>query len=583
MKRKTLEKITNGKYYVNDDGCILTERGKKICNFWIKKLTFNRNLEKNVSFTVDLKFADEIASATIPLCYYYEPLNWLAYGFDIEQLEICCSPRDFEATITEIMLAIRVAEESNNEECHIGWDFAEVNPNTLYSISESSFGIVDNPSEEITVELRTKPKDYVLEYSALVNENVSIPLISYMLLSLLNSFDLLGENIYPNFFASVTGGKNASARKKTALFFTNLFKRRADLRSNYTDLFHFQPNDSAADLRFKAEYQKDCVLIASEPDKRRCNFLANHIYAITAKDGFISVDEERPVRSSCLITSPSVTDIPFETFNIALPEDFDIESMVTVYFNLNDPIQQTDDRLTETIYYFINQLIRKRVDNRFYVNDAYKQFDSEFRKKSVDDSFSEKAIEVSSLLCFAYRLFIDNFYEDADKMLLIKLRLKFQKYKEIICRIAKNSYPKKNYVTDTNLETAKELCIALDNYFEKKTHHIYARMLGAENAPVDPCKLWYDEECFYISASEIADILKIQGSRHKISKKTKIALAEMGLIKTYQKADGAVFEYSVHIQKPLFGQAKTQRRYIAFQRENCRKLKLFTNLESLCK
>ena len=212
MKPRTLEKITNGKYYVNNDGCIFTERGKKICNFWIKKLTFNRNLEKNVSFTVDLKFADEIASATIPLCYYYEPLKWLAYGFDIEQLEICCSTHDFEAAIIEIMTAIRVAGKNGNKECRIGWDFAEVNPNTKHLVSKSAFGVIDNPNEEITVEPRTKPKDFVLEYSALVNENVSIPLISYMLLSLLNSFDLLGENIYPNFFVSVTGGKNASTR-----------------------------------------------------------------------------------------------------------------------------------------------------------------------------------------------------------------------------------------------------------------------------------------------------------------------------------------------------------------------------------
>ena len=59
MKKETLCKISNEKYYVDEySNTYKNETKTKLCNFWVKHLIINQQCGKDVSFTITLKTKD---------------------------------------------------------------------------------------------------------------------------------------------------------------------------------------------------------------------------------------------------------------------------------------------------------------------------------------------------------------------------------------------------------------------------------------------------------------------------------------------------------------------------------------------
>lgn len=101
--------------------------------------------------------------------------------------------------------------------------------------------------------------------------------------------------------------------------------------------------------------------------------------------------------------------------------------------------------------------------------------------------------------------------------------------------------------------------------------------------------VWYDNDYLYIKAEEIKEILKLQNCDVTFNNCIKAILAEKDLIKKIIKKDGKP-EYSVHIQKNLYPVHKsdsddkkniTKKRYVAFNRMNCKQYNLFEKIEEI--
>ena len=208
-------KISDNKYEVRDN-CIY-KGNKKICNFYIEKLSINHHQEREISFTIKLVSKTAKSKATIPMCYMNNPSGWLYYEFDSYDFHSFSGKDEFDRTINEIIILMKENGECKNRDKVMGWIPSEFNPKNLKQKKLITFANFSDLSDASNYKNRIKPLDYISEYSRLVDSDVSNILFSYMLLSILSSFDLLGENIRPNFVISLTGG-NEFTRRKTALY-----------------------------------------------------------------------------------------------------------------------------------------------------------------------------------------------------------------------------------------------------------------------------------------------------------------------------------------------------------------------------
>lgn len=571
MKPETLKKISGNKYYV-EDNCIYKksakkkEEDKKICNFYIKELTINYHNDKEISFTIMLDPEEgNKEEITIPICYMNDPSGWLYCYFDSYYFRSISHKDEFNRSINEIIHMMEDSGYCKNKDIEMGW-YLEYRYHYDSPIREVHFlefddlGILNYNNET------EKPINYIKEYSKLTESKISKILFSYTLLSLLSSFDLLGVNIRPDFVIVLSGNKEPN-RRKTALFFTNLYKRNLAFGKNEYKMFHIMDTDSFAQMKSKASFAKDCVLLAFEPDKRRLDFLVNDLYGVR------SIDEKMPIRNMCLITTSELEKTEGNIVNINLPDDYSFEN-VSAYFNIDDPFECKDDMLLKNIYYYVYILENKLLKNQFYIKDEYKKFKDIFDAVINIQELHEGQYEAALLLSFAYNLYM-NEYSD---QLKLKDRVYLRNDIHEITAIVRDSYLIKGQSTNNTFDMATKMCNAIDTYFKSESNKKRIKKVGEDKTDIG-VKLWWDDDCIYIRPDDIKDILKTQQHKGNLDKKIKIIFAERNIIKKYTKGDGKP-EYSVHLPKSSGVDKKTAAlRYIAFNREQCKLYNLFPNIE----
>lgn len=556
LKKETLCKISNKKYSVDESGNTYKDK-TKLCNFWIKHLTINQQCGKDVSFTITLKNEDNTQTATIPIIYLNEPMGWLKLEFNSYNFKVSVTTKVFELAFIEIINLIIDNNKCGTDDLILGWEFEDLNHTALDTASTITFSKIDDPEDIVSAKKQNPVYDAISPYFAQGNINVQIPLLCYMLLSVLSSFDLLGKNIRPDFIMTLTGSTEYS-RRQVALFFTNLYKRDYELRKNDYKYFHIMNGDSNAEIRFKAQRAKDCTIIAFEPDKRHLKYIKDTLYGIN------SIDEDHPIRNMCLITLPDTNDIKGETLNVKLNDGFKLTRLDEKPFYDEDFIYQ--DELLRSVYYFIHKLTIKLIANKNYVNDKF----NEYCKKQPIIECSDKARQVTQLLTFAYKLYLETYYDELPDECGANFFIAFF----YIYNLAKNSFPIKGNTTEDDFDIIKNICSILDKYFSN-SHKCINAIGSADN--VDGTKVWYDDDNLYITADNLKD--RLLGSDYKFSLNVKRTLVQHNLIVTCQAKNN--IEYSVHIKKPLFGNIKSKKRYIAFNRNECRNHTLFPNIETI--
>ncbi len=149
---------------------------------------------------------------------------------------------------------------------------------------------------------------------------------------------------------------------------------------------------------------------------------------------------------------------------------------------------------------------------------------------------------------------------------------------------APGSFPVKGYVTDSDFEKAKSVCKQLDSFFistEKGTpkNKDIVGKLGCDEGVTEK-RVWFDDEYIFMIQKRANELLKLTGGNKSFNTQVKCALAEHDIIKKYIKSDGKP-EYTVHLQKPLYGNKKSRLRYLSFNRKICKQYDLFTNIEKI--
>ena len=577
MKKKFLSKKSNGKYDVYEDCTVInlssktdskqsntkSYKRKKICNFYIKIFFINRAFNTNVSFTITLINTEGQAdTCTIPICYLYDPSGWLHLYFDTFDFQICVSKKSFDEHMVDILNIF--SKNTTFEEVIMGWNTYD--PTTKLPYSNAEFAKYDTPDKYIYDYYADKETDKALiDYIPLSNEHISIPLISYMLLSILTSLEAFGPGRKPDFIMSLTGGTEHE-RSIAALFFTNLFYRYLDLNKKSYKHIHLFPDEPLSNVKFKAMFEKDCVLIAFEPDKKRCNFLYD-IYANSI------INRKCPVSSLCLITAENVKDIPFKTLNINITSPVDTELLrKTIYDDFLNGDNEPSFMLA--IYKYI-YLLKEKINgnNAKFVHTEYNKFVNEFGESIIGRDASEDAAEIIKELSFAYYLYLNIIYKDD----ILKVKQLFLRAANIIRPIVRNSFPEKDEVTITDYEIAYDICASLNKYFSKQKNRSHIQKVGEMN-DIEDVRMVYDDDYFYITVNNIKETLLICKNNNDFSLKIKRALYSMGLIHVYE--NNGKTEYSIHLQKYLQNNRISKKRYIAFDRKKCKQRKLFEDVES---
>ena len=450
------------------------------------------------------------------------------------------------------------------EELIMGWNTYD--PTTKLPYSNAEFAKYDTPDKYIYDYYVDKETDKALiDYIPLSNEHISIPLISYMLLSILTSLEAFGPGRKPDFIMSLTGGTEHE-RSIAALFFTNLFYRYLDLNKKSYKHIHLFPDEPLSNVKFKAMFEKDCVLIAFEPDKKRCNFLYD-IYANSI------INRKCPVSSLCLITAENVKDIPFKTLNINITSPIDTELLrKTIY----DDFLNGDDEpsFMLAIYKYI-YILKEKINgnNAEFVHTEYNKFVNEFGESIIGRDASEDAAEIIKELSFAYYLYLNIIYKDD----ILKVKQLLLHATNIIRPVVRSSFPKKDEVTITDYEIAYDICASLNKYFSKSKNRSHIQKVGEMN-DIEDVRMVYDDDYFYITVNNIKETLLICKNNNDFSLKIKRALYSMGLIHVYE--NNGKTEYSIHLQKYLQNNRISKKRYIAFDRKKCKQRKLFEDIES---
>lgn len=585
MKKKFLSKKSNGKYDVYEDCTVInlssktdskqsntkSYKRKKICNFYIKIFFINRAFNTNVSFTITLiNTKGKSDTCTIPICYLYDPSGWLHLYFDTFDFQICVSKKSFDEHMVEILNIF--SKNTTYEEVIMGWNTYD--PTTKLPYSNAGFAKYDTPDKYIYDYYDDKKADKasdininktLIDYIPLSDEHISIPLISYMLLSMLTSLEAFGPGRKPDFIMSLTGGTEHE-RSIAALFFTNLFYRYLDLNKKSYKHVHLFPDEPLSNVKFKAMFEKDCVLIAFEPDKKRCNFLYD-IYANSI------INKKCPVSSLCLITAENVKDIPFKTLNINITSPIDTELLrKTIY---DDSLNGDNEPSFMLAIYKYIYLLKEKLSgsNTEFVHTEYNKFVNEFGESIIGRDASEDAAEIIKELSFAYYLYLNIIYKDD----ILKVKQLFLRAANIIRPVVRNSFPEKDEVTITDYEIAYDICASLNKYFSKQKNRSHIQKVGEMN-DIEDVRMVYDDDYFYITVNNIKETLLICKNNNDFSLKIKRALYSMGLIHVYE--NNGKTEYSIHLQKYLQNNRISKKRYIAFDRKKCKQRKLFEDIES---
>lgn len=588
MKPWKLEEISKEKYFVKDK-CTYVQldekSSKKLCNFYVSKLTQNLCIGQPYSYSITIvSEKNEKFEVSVPCYYLTDPYTAIKLKAESDEFKISCTKRVFNENMEEIFDFMNTEGEAYERESIAGWseDAISYGKKSDLPFREKkyySFNKVENPFLSIEYTkfeaYDNKPANKISESLDILDTSMAIPLFSFMLLSLLNEFQLPAENRKPDLILAITGGTSES-RRKTALFFTNLYKRDPALTSIEHKQFHVTTNDIGIDIKIKAMQAKDCPLIVFEPDKRQLNFILKKVYHtndVTVIEDSKILEEQYPVRSLCVFTRESVEDIKADNIiEICLDNFPDACKKYKTCSSLNDDYI---DEVSASIYYYISKLAHKMYEEGIdYIKNKYNSFCDKFRNLHPETDYSDKAYESTMLLLFAFKLCMEE-YDDCE----LSEEL-YQKAFDAISRAAEDSFPLGGIPTYTNFDNAKNICRTIDSYFSPVRNKKYAARLG-QNKELNDIWLWYDDECFYLTVNSIENILKIQGIRLRLSTDERKALHQKGLIKVHKTKNGGL-EYTVHYQKPLHGKKTTKKRFVAFKREECRKYNLFEKLEETC-
>ncbi len=576
MKKDTLKEISNETYYV-EKNCTYKKGIGKICDFHITKLTVYEKFDKPISFEITLKSKEETLTKNFLISYLHDPINWFYDGFFDKGFRVTTTKKNFEESMVEIINLILDNDEHDTEDEYIGWKTENLS-GINFQNSEYYFGRFEDPGESILPEdFKNKPQNYLYEYIDLAPTTITAPLFSYMLLSLLTSLKIFGTDTRANFHVTITGGSE-DLRKKFALFCTNVYKRDPSFTSSEYKSFHINPRDTTTDIRSKAKYAKDCVLIALEPDKRHLKTLLQEIYQSNV------IDEKQPIENLLLVTREHVEKTStHNTLIIQLNNEHNTKK-IEDYFKINEPIP-LEDHLMSCVYYFLTKLRNKVHENKNYVRNKFINHRDMFLEYMVTSDLSETAREVAQPLIFAFQLYCKLFkFRPTSTDEDFKYEQMIMNATNAIISAAKNSFPVKGYVTDSDFEKAKSVCKQLDSFFTStdkgtpKNKDLVGK-IGCEEGVTEK-RVWFDDEYIFIAQKRANELLKLTDGNKNFNTQVKYALAKHDIIKKYIKADGKP-EYTVHLQKPLYDNKKSKLRYLAFNREICKKYDLFPNIEKI--
>ncbi|MDD4689414.1 MAG: hypothetical protein PHE51_06675 [Eubacteriales bacterium] len=581
MKSEEISEITDKEYYVQKN-CTFSRGKKKLCNFWIKELCINYCMVKErkveVSFTITLKNdKKEKRMATFPILYLYEPFGWLHMAFDTDEFSTNMNKNEFDFHFNKILRSIK-KHMICDKEYIIGWEIeSNYDKQTLAVLYSHRFYQYDNPDEFVDEHYKNLSITFD-EYMNIADKRISIPLVCYTLLAVINS--LLAKNIkqVPDFIFSITGAEKQK-RMEFALFYTNLYKR--NFRFNMRDYryTHIMPDDSLSDVYFKMMLYKDSVITAFEPSKKRMNQIDviynsnddvnnNYDFDNYANDGS---DADNPIYSLCLITAKNKTDIPFNTFNVELPSDVNLKDNIDERLRVCDGYgfkEYKDDVFMDCIYAYVYKLIQKVNNKEIIVKSEFIKLQNSLQANYQYQRLPDIAEVAVQYLCFAYKLYSK----------IMNPKVSYDEVESIIFDTAFIAYPQKDVVTSNDVDNAMKICNVIDNYFLNNKKAMNA--IGSETS--GNTKLWYDQEYFYINKEDVEEILALQKCEINFSPNIRQALADIGIIKTRKRLNNVsnknTLEYCLHITKPLYGTYYSKVRYYTFSIEECKKNELFSNL-----
>ncbi len=595
MKQKKLKERTHGKYYVDKNYNIVRTKDKqKICNFYIESINFDFLYGKPIRFHIALKNKIEGKAnkekATIPIELFEDPCYWLKMYFDTINYKISSSKSVFEKVMIEILHMLCEKKELPHKD-KIGWVTKKLhtkerifsNNDTLYRYYD--FGCFDGNKN--LCNCKKKPSRNLLEIASQnrrINQKVSVPLLSYTLLSLLISKEIWKSRRRPTFIMSLTGATE-HIRNQTALFYANLYARSADMQKNdYRDI-HIYPEDKWAEAAFKIQRGKNSVIIAFNPSKQRC-----HLLQKAYSQNYI--EENYTVGGLLLIVTAEPDDIPFKTLNIHLPKNFEIESTIKEFYKpySEDPEEPEYPKDSEVLFmqniYSYLYFLRKKLNNKAYSGKAYlieqyKKFYENAEKNEMIQILTEEARDAVLALCFSTHMYLKflfkkSFISDFAREILNVL------YAKHIINLAKLSFPAPNNVSSSEIWKSKNICQTIDNYFGKKANQRHLAAIGYTPKAATEIKAWYDNTFIYMTAKTVDEILKLEDSKYKLTLNIKRALAEEKRIHIYHVGETERPEYTIHLQKPLYEKVKSKARFMAFYR-NKTKYSLFPNIESFAR
>ena len=482
----------------------------------------------------------------------------------MSECKILTTTSDFNKAIIEI--TTNLSKDKKDIEFYkkkFGWIVTRYDEDDSYSLTDTMNKLLDrkiycfsNDDQEINPQ-KVKNINSMLKYCVDNDDSIGIILSSYLLYSLLLRLKINKELSNNRIIMSLTGGKSEHHRNKTALFYTNIIKRHMNTIASDYKFYHILPGDTPSIIDAKALRMNAGIIIAFNPSTAQ----SRHIETIFTFNPLKKEHQKNKKLPAALIVKDSVQKLPFQTLNIAIPEDYKINEIYNNYQK-----KQKNDNLMIDIYNYTSELGRMASANKIEISNKYIEHKSNF-----DDNYpnlSEDAREVAIKLTFAAKLYWEYATE---KRLIDEKNYKYYKDKcesTIIDRVAE-SYHKKTDIVLTTKQQALEICRAIDSHFKKSNNQIKVCNIGKKPAKVSLAQIWCDESTINISAKNIEEILKIENCKYKLNKHIKIALDEMGYINTIKVGKNNTTEYSTHIQTPLYDKEKTRERFIRFNRQKC--------------
>lgn len=314
-------KYIGKEYEVNNDCCTCYKEGgkfKKICNFYIKELSINYFADRKISFTVTLKNKNREETQTIPIIYFDSPCTWLHYGFNTykekkDYFKISAKKPDYENHILAIIKKLMKKDAIDRDEITVGWGHkSDDEPMSISFCEEKEFYFNDYNVVESRHDEEERPShiDSIKDYIAIIDRKISVPLVSYLLLTVLSSLEIIPGGRRIGFIMSLTGSTMRN-RAHIALMYVNVYNRPEEL----------------------GLYMND--------------YKIHHLY----KD-----------------------DIPFPTLNIDLPKDFDENTLEEYFYNTDVYTIKRYDYFMASLYGYIGKLIRKLNKNNNYIQKKYNKF-----------------------------------------------------------------------------------------------------------------------------------------------------------------------------------------------------------------